>query len=133
MSPSLRSSEIRIRPAAVAATTTSWAGAPVRPSSVTISTFWSALVKIAADETGRFSTSLNFTVTATAEQFFARKCGTVGGRAYARHGDHGIFGGDLFGRHAGGQAVQDHADRHACSGDHGLAVHHLGWRPLSAG
>jgi len=65
---------------------------------------WSALVKIAADETGRFSSSLNFTVTATAEQFFARKCGAVGGgRAYARHGDHGIFGGDLFGRHAGGQ------------------------------
>ena len=38
MSPRPRFREIRIRPAAVAAATTSWSGAPIRPSSVTMPT-----------------------------------------------------------------------------------------------
>jgi hypothetical protein len=38
------------------------------------------------------------------------------GLAYACHGDRGVLGDDLLGRHAGGQAVQDHADRHPGSG-----------------
>ena len=56
-------------------------------------------------------------------QFARQRSAVGGGRAYARYGDRGIFGGDLLGRHADGQAVQDHADRYTGSGDHGLAVH----------
>src|ERR1017187_276517 len=46
------------------------------------------------------------------------------GRVHARGVDPRIFGGDLLGRHSGGQAIQDHADWHAGSGDNGPAVQH---------
>src|SRR6266567_3925205 len=51
-------------PVAVAAATTSSSGAPARSSAMTVSTSCPALARTEAPETGRFSSSLNFTVTA---------------------------------------------------------------------
>ena len=82
-------------------------------------------VNASAADTGRFSSSLNFTARAAAAAVPHGPAPLRTRSPDARHRHCRILANDLLGRHPGGQAIQDHAHRHPGAGQHRLPVHHL--------